>query len=75
MSRVLRLLADIMGSTPFVRTLPSKLTLSQEVFMSKRKRYSPELKQEAIELARRSGASSRQGALEIGVSRHGESRT
>ncbi len=35
--------------------------------MSKRKRYSPEFKREAIELVRRSGASCRQVALEIGV--------
>lgn len=33
----------------------------------KRKKYSPELKREAIELVRRSGASCRQVALEIGV--------
>ncbi|HBO3685936.1 hypothetical protein C5L41_29835 [Pseudomonas aeruginosa] len=35
--------------------------------MSKHKRYSPEFKQETIELVRRSGASCRQVALEIGV--------
>ncbi|HCF2525862.1 TPA: transposase [Pseudomonas aeruginosa] len=35
--------------------------------MSKRKRYSPEFKWEAIVLVRRSGASCRQIALEIGV--------
>ncbi len=35
--------------------------------MSKRRRYSPEFKREAIELVRRSGASCRQVALEIGV--------
>lgn len=35
--------------------------------MSKCKKYSPEFKQEAIELVRRSGASCRQVALEIGV--------
>ncbi len=33
----------------------------------KRKKYSPEFKREAIELVRRSGASCRQVALEIGV--------
>lgn len=35
----------------------------------KRKKYSPEFKREAIELVRRSGASCRQVALEIGVAR------
>lgn len=35
--------------------------------MPKRKKYSPEYKREAIELARRSGASCQQVALEIGV--------
>ncbi len=35
--------------------------------MSKRKKYSPEFKREAIELVRRSGVSCRQVALEIGV--------
>lgn len=35
--------------------------------MSKRKKYSPEFKHEAIELVRRSGTSCRQIALEIGV--------
>ncbi len=35
--------------------------------MSKRKKYSPEFKREAVELARRSGASCRQIAQEIGV--------
>jgi transposase len=35
--------------------------------MSKRKKYSPEFKREAIELVRRSGTSCRQVALEIGV--------
>ncbi|HEJ3621337.1 TPA: transposase [Pseudomonas aeruginosa] len=35
--------------------------------MSRLKRYSPEFKREAIELVRRSGASCRQVALEIGV--------
>jgi len=35
--------------------------------MSKRTKYSPEFKREAIELVRRSGASCRQVALEIGV--------
>jgi len=33
----------------------------------KRKKYSPEFKQEATELVRRSGSSCRQVALEIGV--------
>ncbi|WP_165676183.1 transposase, partial [Metapseudomonas otitidis] len=33
----------------------------------KRKKYSPEFKRETIELVRRSGASCRQVALEIGV--------
>lgn len=40
---------------------------AEGVFMSKRKKYSPEFKREAIELVRRSGASCRQVALEIGV--------
>ncbi len=35
--------------------------------MSKRKKYSPEFKREAIDLVRRSGTSCRQIALEIGV--------
>jgi transposase len=35
--------------------------------MSKRKKYSPEFKREAIELVRRSGTSCRQIGLEIGV--------
>jgi len=35
--------------------------------MSKRKKYSPEFKREAVELARRSGTSCRQIAQEIGV--------
>ena len=35
--------------------------------MSKRKKYSPEYKREAIELVRRTGTSCRQVALEIGV--------
>ncbi|WP_176222794.1 transposase [Pseudomonas aeruginosa] len=35
--------------------------------MSKRKRYSPEFKREAIDLVCRSGASCRPVALEIGV--------
>lgn len=35
--------------------------------MSRRKRYSPKFKREAIELVRRSGTSYRQVALEIGV--------
>ncbi len=35
--------------------------------MSTRKRYSPEFKREAVELVRKSGRSSRQIALEIGV--------
>lgn len=35
--------------------------------MSKRKKYSPEYKREAIELVRRSGTSYRQVALDIGV--------
>jgi transposase len=39
---------------------------AEGVFM-KRKKYSPEFKREAIELVRRSGASCRQVALEIGV--------
>ena len=38
----------------------------------KRKKYSPEFKREAIELVRRSGASCRQVALEIGVVRISE---
>jgi transposase len=36
--------------------------------MSKRKRYSPEYKREAVELARRSDTSARQVALDIGIS-------
>jgi IS30 family transposase len=36
--------------------------------MSKRKKYSPEFKREAVELVHRSGTSCRQIALEIGVS-------
>lgn len=35
--------------------------------MSKRKRYSPEYKREAVDLVRRSSASCRQVALEIGI--------
>lgn len=35
--------------------------------MSKRKKYSPEYKREAIELVRRSGSSCRQVALELGI--------
>ncbi len=35
--------------------------------MSKRKRYSPDFKREAIELAGRSGAGCRQESLEISV--------
>jgi transposase len=35
--------------------------------MSKRKKYSPEFKREAVELVRRSGSSCRKIALEIGV--------
>lgn len=35
--------------------------------MSKRKKYSPEFKREAVGLARRSGASCRRIAKEIGV--------
>ncbi|MEK8082474.1 transposase [Pseudomonas sp. XK-1] len=37
------------------------------MFISKRKKYSPEFKQEAVELARRSGTSCRQIAQEIEV--------
>ncbi|WP_372238876.1 transposase [Pseudomonas sp. LTJR-52] len=37
------------------------------MFTSKRKKYSPEFKREAIELVRRSRSSCRQVALEIGV--------
>lgn len=36
--------------------------------MSKRKCYSPEYKQELVELVRRSGSSCRQIALEVGIS-------
>ena len=36
--------------------------------MSKRKRYTPEYKREAVELVRRSGTSCRQIALELGIS-------
>ncbi|WP_156966406.1 transposase [Algiphilus aromaticivorans] len=36
--------------------------------MSKRKRYSPEYKREAVEPARRSDTSARQVALDIGIS-------
>ena len=35
--------------------------------MSKRKRYSPEYKQELVELVRRSQSSGRQIALEVGI--------
>lgn len=35
--------------------------------MSKRKKYSPEYKREAIELVRRSGSSCRQVALDLGI--------
>ena len=35
--------------------------------MSKRKKYSPEYKREAVELVRRSGSSCRQVALDIGI--------
>lgn len=35
--------------------------------MSQRKKYSPEFKREAVELVRRSGASCRKVALEIGI--------
>ncbi|HCL40501.1 MAG TPA: hypothetical protein DHW73_03910 [Pseudomonas sp.] len=37
------------------------------MFMSKRRRYSPEFKREAIALSRQPGANCRQVALEIGI--------
>jgi len=35
--------------------------------MSKRRQFSPEFKREAVDLVRRTGSSSRQVALEIGI--------
>jgi len=53
---------------PFTAGIPKKEAhFVNEVFMSRRRRYSPEFKREAIALTHQLGVSFRQTALEIGI--------